>query len=69
MRPECNTLPKSGSRTLNAMPAWTTGGTDVICEEGTDDTGERGRKREDEGGRGGQREGEEERRNEARLQG
>lgn len=69
--PKCNTLAKSlGGRTLYAMPAWTTGGTDVICVEGTDDTGESGRKREteDEGGER-QREGEEEKRNEARLQG
>lgn len=41
----------------------------MICEEGTDDTGESGRKRETDEGGERQREGEEERRNEARLQG
>lgn len=64
-RHERNSLPKSVSgRSWNVMPAWTTGGTDVICEEEMDDTGET-----DEGWGGGRREGEEERRNEARLQG
>ncbi len=62
---------------LSVMPAWTTGGTDVICERETDMSGEgeweRWREREEEGetgeGRETEREGEEERCNEARLQG
>lgn len=65
------TQPKS----IYVMPSWTTGGTDVICEEETEDSGEREceRWRRREWGRQGkgerQKEGEEERCNEARLQG
>ena len=49
------------------MPRWTTGGTDVICEGDTDKKSVRDRGEERQ--RKGEREGEEERCNEARLQG
>lgn len=51
------------------MPSWTTGGTDVICEKETDESGERVRETEEKRVGGTEREGEEERCNEAKLQG